>query len=321
MSFRKFLKGGFGSGRRMSDVPNCEDSDNENEGGSKKIEVHPDTANPDKVWDRLKVKQTFKTVTPMDPSTPKPEGYTRFVCISDTHSRQSHMPPIPQGDVLLHAGDFTNIGMPKEVVAFNDFLGSLPHKHKIVIAGNHEVTFDKKMMDEGTSQVFMGFSTALQQLKKDDYEDISSLLTNCTYLQDTETTVCGFRIYGSPWQPEFYDWGFNLPRGQACLDKWEKIPEGIDILMTHGPPLGHGDVTSGNNRTGCVELLNTVQKRIKPKYHVFGHIHESYGMTTDGVTTYINACTCTLRYAPVNAPIVFDLPTPESDVVTEETQT
>ncbi|XP_033100123.1 metallophosphoesterase MPPED2-like isoform X2 [Anneissia japonica] len=303
----------------MSDAPNCEESDDESE-SVKKIEVHPDTANPDKVWERMKVKQTVNKVTPMDPQMPKPEGHTRFVCISDTHSRHDHMPPIPPGDVLLHAGDFTNIGMPQEVVAFNDFLGTLPHEHKIVIAGNHEVTFDKKMMEEGTSQVFMGFSTALQQLKKVDYEDITSHLTNCTYLQDSEVEVCGFRIYGSPWQPEFYDWGFNLPRGQACLDQWDKIPKGIDILMTHGPPLGHGDITSTNTHTGCVELLNVVQKRIKPKYHVFGHIHEAYGVTTDQVTTYINASTCTLRYTPVNAPVVFDLPPPTSDEVTEESE-
>ncbi|XP_070534012.1 metallophosphoesterase MPPED2-like [Ptychodera flava] len=90
----------------------------------------------------------------------------------------------------------------------------------------------------------------------------------------------------------------------------EQIPEGIDILITHGPPLGHGDKTMSEQRAGCVELLNTIQKRVKPKYHIFGHIHEGYGMTSDGYTTYINASTCTLRYRPINKPVIFDLPNP-----------
>ena len=75
-------------------------------------------------------------------------------------------------------------------------------------------------------------------------------------------------------QPEFCSWGFNLPRGDPCLEKWQKIPSNVDILMTHGPPIGHGDLCTGGNRAGCVDLLREVQYRIRPKYHVFGHIHE-----------------------------------------------
>ena len=74
-------------------------------------------------------------------------------------------------------------------------------------------------------------------------------------------------------QPEFYDWAFNLPRGQACQDKWDLIPEGVDVLVTHGPPLGHGDLCTSGQRAGCLQLLHTVQK-LRPKYHIFGHIHE-----------------------------------------------
>lgn len=138
---------------------------------------------------------------------------------------------------------------------------------------------------------------------------------------------CSFR------QPVFCDWAFNLERGEQLRDKWRKIPDSVDILMTHGPPVGHGDKSSfGGVRTGCVDLLHTIQTRVKPKYHVFGHIHEGnekmgmsvlsdleifcchcsgYGVTTDGVTTYVNASTCTLQYRPTNAAIVFDLPSCE----------
>lgn len=75
-------------------------------------------------------------------------------------------------------------------------------------------------------------------------------------------------------QPEFCKWAFNVPRGEACLSKWEMIPSDTDILITHTPPVGHGDLCCSGVRAGCVELLSTVQNRVKPKYHVFGHIHE-----------------------------------------------
>ncbi|KAG8001146.1 Metallophosphoesterase MPPED2, partial [Nibea albiflora] len=114
----------------------------------------------------------------------------------------------------------------------------------------------------------------------------------------------------TPW---FNGWGFNLPRGQSLLDKWNLVPEGIDILMTHGPPLGFRDwVPKELQRVGCVELLNTVQKRVRPKLHAFGGIHEGYGIMTDGYTTFINASTCTVSFQPTNPPIVFDLPNPSS---------
>ena len=81
-------------------------------------------------------------------------------------------------------------------------------------------------------------------------------------------------LTGTPWQPEFGGWAFNLKRGQACLNKWNLIPEDTDVLITHTPPLGFGDLTSTGVRAGCVDLLHCVQQRIKPKYHVYGHIHE-----------------------------------------------
>ncbi|XP_062518706.1 metallophosphoesterase MPPED2-like [Corticium candelabrum] len=256
--------------------------------------------NPDLAWSVLQVKQTVKPVQPILPETPKPENHTRFVCLSDTHSKTNGL-SVPQGDVLLHAGDFSNVGLPRDIEKFNAFLGSLPHPVKVVIAGNHDLTFDLDSYDE----TFKRFGHP----RKFDCVEVKSLLTNCIYLEDEETSVLGFRIYGSPWQPVFCDWAFNLKRGEPLREKWNKIPAGVDILMTHGPPVGHGDKSKyGDTRTGCVDLLHTVQTRVKPKYHVFGHIHEGYGVTTDGFTTYINASTCTVQYQPTNAPIIFDLP-------------
>ena len=83
-----------------------------------------------------------------------------------------------------------------------------------------------------------------------------------------------FHFQGTPWQPEFGGWAFNLKRGEECVKKWNLIPEDTDVLITHGPPLGFGDLCSTGIRAGCVDLLQSVQNRVKPKYHVYGHIHE-----------------------------------------------
>ncbi|CAH2326126.1 metallophosphoesterase MPPED2 [Pelobates cultripes] len=249
-------------------------------------------------------------VDPIPYDTPKPAGHTRFVCVSDTHSRTDGI-QMPYGDILLHTGDFTELGLPSEVKKFNDWLGSLPYEYKIVIAGNHELTFDKEFMADLVKQDYYRFPS-VSKLKPEDFDNVQSLLTNSIYLQDSEITVKGFRIYGAPWTPWFNGWGFNLPRGQSLLDKWNLIPEGIDILMTHGPPLGFRDwVPKELQRVGCVELLNTVQRRVRPKLHVFGGIHEGYGIMTDGYTTYVNASTCTVSFQPTNPPIIFDLPNPQ----------
>lgn len=122
--------------------------------------------------------------------------------------------------------------------------------------------------------------------------------------------IYGLKIYGTPWQPEFCKWAFNVPRGKDCLDKWELIPANIDVLISHTPPLGHGDLCCTNVRAGCVELLSTVQQRVKPKYHVFGHVHEGYGITSDGKIIFINASTCDINYLPHNPPVVFDITLP-----------
>lgn len=280
--------------------------------GAQEIEVDKDTGNPSKAWERIRVHQRYYRCDPFPPSTPISEDKIRFVCISDTHGKiegsKLHMPP---GDVLLHAGDFTQKGHMNEIQKFNSYLGALPYKVKVVIAGNHDLTFDDNITEASLRTFGVQKSTVESYLSERGLKSVKQMLTSAIYLEDSLVTVCGIKIYGAPWQPVFCDWGFNLNRGEDILKKWQTIPADLDILMTHGPPVGHGDLTGGNNNVGCVELLNTVQKRAKPKFHVFGHIHEGYGVTSDGYTTFINASTCTRRYLPTNAPIVFDFIIPE----------
>ncbi|XP_037775319.1 metallophosphoesterase MPPED2-like isoform X3 [Penaeus monodon] len=260
-------------------------------GGANMTESIDLSTDPNGAWEILKDRLTVDIVEPLPATTPISEDKVRFVCVSDTHVKTDDMThPMPDGDVLLHSGDFTYTGSLSEAEKFNNWLGTLPYKHKVVIAGNHEIILDEDSC-----------------MKPRPAEEV---ITNATYLQDSSTTVYGFKIYGSPWTPEYHVMAFNLTRGEPLRNKWKKIPRDVDILMTHGPPLGYGDLTWRGDRAGCVDLMQMLQTKIKPKYHIYGHIHEGYGMTTNGRTNFINASTCDRFYKPVNAPLVFDLPLP-----------
>jgi len=230
-------------------------------------------------------------------------GWTRFVCFSDTHGLHDQIPRkhYVKADVLLHAGDFTNTGEVEQVKSLANWLKAYPASHKVVIAGNHDITFQPSY-----------YERAWPRFHKEPYdcEAARNALVDsgcCTYLEDDAIDVMGYRIYGSPHQPEFCDWAFNLPRGDACKAAWEKIPQDADVLLIHGPPHGIRDKTSSLSRPGCEDLLRAIRTRIVPVL-VFGHIHESYGVSGDGATLCINASTCTHSYRPTNPPIVFDLP-------------
>lgn len=88
---------------------------------------------------------------------------------------------------------------------------------------------------------------------------------------------------------------------------WRKVPVGTDVVISHGPALGHGDLCFSGVRAGCLDLLFEIQTRVVPQYLVCGHIHEGYGVTSDGSTTFVNASSCNLRYRPDNKPLVFDV--------------
>lgn len=260
----------------------------------------PSSEDPNAAWKILSETQKVLPVTL--PEEPQPPNTLRLVCISDTHTLTEGI-VIPPGDVLLHAGDFSNVGKPEEVKGFSRFLERQPHKYKVVIAGNHDIPFDLQSYDRLRPRFLPREKMPAAQIK--------ALLTNCTYLEDTGVIIDGIKFWGSPWQPEFYDWGFNLARGAQCAQQWKTIPAGVDVLMTHGPPIGHGDRCQDGFRAGCVDLLREIQTRIHPRIHIFGHIHEGYGVTSDGNTTFINASICNLKYNPVQKPLVIDIALPD----------
>ncbi|XP_071103122.1 UPF0046 protein C25E10.12-like isoform X1 [Haliotis cracherodii] len=266
-----------------------------------KIPVHPLTLSPSKAWKQLKTERRVEKLKPLFPYPPIQKDCIRFVCIGDTHVRHEERHSdlsavIPPGDVLLHVGDFTMYGNTEEVEIFNQYYGSLPHKVKLLIAGNHDGCLDP-------------VSSSAETVQKS-----RDLLTNFTFLQDAMVEVYGIKIYGAPWVPKnglCQSNAFTLFRGIPLLRRWNLIPEDTDILMTHGPPVGYGDTLHNGRPAGCVDLLNTVWNRVRPKYHVFGHIHEGYGAYTDGQTEFINAAMCTKGYRPIQNPIIFDFPVPK----------
>jgi len=234
----------------------------------------------------------------------------RLVCISDTHSLQHNMlHELPQGDVLIHAGDISNRGGEKDVTNFINWFQNLNGwDSKIFISGNHDHCFERINLPH----------------HRKDYEWLSHLMapenlsqSDVTYLEDDFFTIetsefsRPIKFYGSPWQPEFYNWAFNLPRlGIELQEKWNRIPEDTDVLITHGPPNGYCDLVNNwrqpNTHVGCECLINRI-KTINPLVNVFGHIHEGYGVERDGDTLFVNASICTAGYEPINKPIVVDL--------------
>mgnify|MGYP003692111983 CR=1 FL=1 len=195
----------------------------------------------------------------------------KLVLLSDTHGQHENV-AVPDGDILIHAGDLSLRGTEKELTPFMDWFGALPHSYKILIAGNHDFLAEKD-------------PKAFQAL----------LPPNVIYLNDSGCEIEGIKIWGSPIQPWFHDWAFNRMRGDAIQPHWDLIPMDTDILITHGPPFGTLDRTTSGNHVGC-EVLAEKLAAIQPKLHVFGHIHESHGLIEKNGTVFVNASVLNFHY-------------------------
>lgn len=206
-----------------------------------------------------------------------------ITCLSDTHGLHRRIKDIKLADMIIHAGDISNFGEEHQVLDFLNWFSNLPHQYKIFIAGNHDFFFERETKP---------------------YID-KKMPENVIYLNDSGCTIEGITIYGSPITPRFMDWAFNRDRGKVIEKHWNLIPDNTEILITHGPPFGKMDANANNFRTGCEDLLKTVNK-IKPNYHIFGHIHEAYGMTYNEHTTFINASILDEHYRVKNKPIVVE---------------
>jgi predicted phosphohydrolase len=186
-----------------------------------------------------------------------------IVCISDTHELHREL-DVPHGDILIHAGDFTMLSKSASAILdFNEWLGELPHRWKILLPGNHEF-----FLEVDPSQ--------------------RRLISNAAVLINECVEVAGLKIWGSPVTPlSGGAFGLSSPADRARL--YAEIPEGVNILVTHGPPYGILDRSPGAlHHTGCPQLLEAVT-RLKPRLHVFGHVHGAHGMVSIDDALFANA--------------------------------
>jgi Icc-related predicted phosphoesterase len=218
----------------------------------------------------------------------------RITFISDTHNKHKQVPEawLPGGDILIHAGDLSSMGYEHEIREFCKWFSKIEgYEHKVFIAGNHDWGFQDN--DEKISKIVAEYPGI-------DYIQDEMYVAG----DDWETSI---RIYGSPWQPEFYNWAFNLPRGGEDLrEKWSAIPPDAHIVVTHGPAHGHVDTIMGQyENLGC-ELLTERLTELKTKIHVCGHIHTGYGHSKSEHTNFFNAAVLNERYEIAHRPITID---------------
>jgi Icc-related predicted phosphoesterase len=217
------------------------------------------------------------------------ETAMHVTAISDLHG---HLVPIPPCDLLLIAGDICPVrdhSLQTQITfldgPFRKWLDEIPARHIVGIAGNHDFLFEL------------------------DPESVPRDL-RWTYLLDSAVEVDGLSVYGTPWQPRFFDWAFNLDEPELAK-KWELIPAGTDILLCHSPPRGFGDRTIRGDAAGSPSLLEAI-RRVRPKLVVFGHIHEGRGqwsLDVDGTRVRLaNASLVDENYRLAHGPIQFEIP-------------
>lgn len=202
----------------------------------------------------------------------------RIVCISDTHN---HAPgegfTLPKGDVLIHAGDLTNQGSRSELQKTARWLAETDFAAKIIVAGNHDLSLDPNYRlkhKEGWT------------VRPEDVEECRALIEGIpgvTYLRHESAEIerpnlgVSFRVFGSPFSEESLkqNWAFQYPRDDAEA-LWSKVPNDIDVLITHTPPAGHVDASKHWHEGGCPSLTRAI-RRVRPVLHVCGHHHEGRG--------------------------------------------
>ena len=211
----------------------------------------------------------------------------KLVLIADTHTQQADL-TVPDGDVLIHVGDFSEGSSMHGQSLTRDFLDWFalqPHEHKIFIAGNHDFWAEKNkclLADEAQAR-------------------------DLIYLMDEWTEIDGVKFWGTPWVPNLLGWAFH-ERGPAYASRrLGAIDIEIDVMISHGPPFGIGDrLSESGERVGCPALLQWANDH-QPRVHVSGHIHEDAGLNRIGETTFVNASVLNEHYVLTNDPVVVEL--------------
>lgn len=198
----------------------------------------------------------------------------KIVAFSDYHNNKGKV-KVPDGDVLVVAGDASLFG---RLDGFDDFISSLPHKHKLFVAGNHD-NFAKR-------------------------RDENIVIPSMTYLQDSSVTIDGIKFYGSPWHTVI-GMAFGTTWGEMA-NRWAAIPDDTDVLITHMPPYGMLDGDPLRSSWGCPKLFDRVME-IKPRLHIFGHIHMAHGRDSMDGVQFANVALTDGNYKVVHQPTVIGI--------------
>lgn len=202
----------------------------------------------------------------------------RLVCLSDTHNLHENL-VIPEGDVLIHAGDCTDGGTERETRHFLDWFTAQPHPVKILVPGNHDFYFEKEMIS--------------------GHPDLYLLI-------DEELVINKVKFWGSPYIPGQENWAFTKERGKAIRQHWNQIPPDTDVLITHTPAYGILDEIRSGSKLGCEELEYRISQ-IKPAYHLFGHIHHAAGSAFLQGTRHFNLSILDERFRIMHSPRVINV--------------
>lgn len=225
----------------------------------------------------------------------------RIVAFSDTHGFHGKI-VIPEGDVLVFAGDMSMDRYDGKCSEFISWFVKLPHKHKIFIAGNHDIDIERRLVDLSMA---------------------GALPANVHYLEEGSVVIDGVKFHGSPTTPVISgNWAFEAVTSKRDM-AWDFIGDDTQVLITHGPPYKKLDLLAPqfrregeNPHVGCPLLLKRIDNLPDLKVHIFGHIHEQYGTlktceeTPEGAVKYIDFCNvsiCDADYEPINKPIVIDI--------------
>lgn len=204
----------------------------------------------------------------------------KLVCLADTHNKHERV-SLPEGDVLIHAGDCTEGGSKQETKAFLEWFANQPHPHKILVPGNHDFFFEK-------------------------VENRNQTPENITLLIDSGKKIEGINFWGSPVSPGDHSWAFNRGRGREIATHWNSIPSSCDVLITHTPAYGFLDELPNGTKMGDEELRRRIGK-LNLRAHIFGHIHYAAGAIKRQNIHFINATQLDEQHRLMHSPIVLEL--------------
>lgn len=209
----------------------------------------------------------------------------KICIISDTHTKHKFVDlKNIKADVIIHCGDMTGNGGIQAIQEFMNWFSNLEQfKYKICIAGNHDWLFERANI------------RAREVVPE-----------NVIYLEDEEIVIDNIKFYGTPVQKIFCNWAFNRHESKLA-QHWAAIPDDTDVLITHSPPYGIGDYVEGSGNQGSPSLYMEIVKRIKPKIHCFGHIHEGYCIKEFDDIKFFNASNLDEYYQCVNDPIIVEI--------------